>query len=155
VTVAELVVSRREARGWNQYELAKRAKLSPGHLWKIENGEFKLPRRPTRDKLGAVLGLREEDWFRAAGVIEDDPDEPAEVETLPMPRPMMVEDKVYDPARVIAFVRAHPDEDFQAQLDVEEQRRTPESFQWLIFRIFRAWTSNAQLAMELAKAAGE
>lgn len=70
--VGQMVIRRREELGLSQYELAKRSGVPQGHVSKIEGGEFTLPRRPTRDKIGGVLHLTEEDWFRAAGVLPVD-----------------------------------------------------------------------------------
>jgi hypothetical protein len=48
---------------------------------------------------------------------------------------------------VVAFVEAKPDELFQAQLARQKARRTPDSYARLCLRLYRAWTSNADLLM--------
>lgn len=92
--VGALVVQRREEMGLSQYELAKRAGLPQGHLSKIEGGEFALPRRPTRDKLGRVLKLSEGDFFRAAGVL------PAEDGGKPLGEPVTTNNPTSPPLSI-------------------------------------------------------
>jgi len=53
----------------------------------------------------------------------------------------------YDYREVRRFVESNPDPNFRARLARQEARRTPESYQRLIFRIFKAWLSNADLGL--------
>jgi transcriptional regulator with XRE-family HTH domain len=147
VTVADLVVRRREALGLNPHQLAKRAKMSPGHVWKIEHGEYKLPTKATRLKLGRVLGIRDEEFLRAAGMFEDTPDEPENADVLES-WVSGAPDPPFDPAVIVAYVEAKPDPKFQAQLARAKARRTPERYTRLCLRIYRAWSSNADLVMD-------
>jgi transcriptional regulator with XRE-family HTH domain len=134
---------RRQELGLNQTELGRRAGgLTQDYISKLENGVIDTPQRGTMDALATALQLPVSALYRAAGILEGVVNEPT-----PEPARVIVADKEYDPRQIVAFVRAHPDKDFQAQLDRQEQRRTPENFQWLCLRIFRAWTSNAELAM--------
>lgn len=99
-------------------------------------------RRPTvetLDRFSVVLGYPPNELRRWYGYLRDD----QAVE------PLVMQDKKYDPARVIAFVESHPDDQFCATLAREKARRTREGYEWLCFRIFRAWTSNAELAMDI------
>jgi len=143
--VADLIITRRERRGWNQYELAKRARITQGHLWKIENGEYKLPSRKTRDKLGPLLGLSEEDWFRAAGVLPGEPGETAE----PAPRQLSFDDpdEAFDPAAIVAYVESRPGIGFQQRLKAQRDRLSQPDYERFCIGLFRAWSSNSHLAL--------
>jgi hypothetical protein len=70
--------------------------------------------------------------------------------------PLQSIDRVFDPARIVAFVESKPDEAFQAQLAQEKERRKdkPGSYERLCLRINRAWTSNGDLIMEELAALG-
>jgi hypothetical protein len=64
------------------------------------------------------------------------------------PTPLPVEtDRPFSPTQIVAYVESKPDATFQAQLGREKSRRTPESYARLCLRIYRAWTSNADLVM--------
>lgn len=54
-TVGHRVARLRAARRWSQSELARHAKLSRTHLWKIESGELEHPRPATLTKLAVAL----------------------------------------------------------------------------------------------------
>jgi transcriptional regulator with XRE-family HTH domain len=55
----------REARGYTAQELAHRAGIGQGTVYRIENGHG-TARRSTRILLAAVLGMRVEDLFTSA-----------------------------------------------------------------------------------------
>lgn len=56
MTVAELIRTERERRGWSQDDLASAAHLAKATISRIEQGES-LPRGATRRKLATALGL--------------------------------------------------------------------------------------------------
>lgn len=120
------------------------AKLDPPMDPTQLSSGLKPQRRPepeTLDRFSVVLGWEPSRLRRWYGY-------EVNAEERPSP-PMTIEDKRYDPARVIAFVESHPDDAFCATLAREKARRTTEGYEWLCFRIFRAWTSNAELAMDI------
>jgi len=47
----------RDAKGWNQAELARRAKLSQPSLWALEKGETRMPKFETLDAIARALGV--------------------------------------------------------------------------------------------------
>lgn len=47
----------RESKGWNQAELARRAKLSQPSLWALEKGETRMPKFETLDAIARALGV--------------------------------------------------------------------------------------------------
>jgi len=47
----------REARGWTQAELAKRAKVTRPYITMLEQGARKTPSLPTLQRLARVLGV--------------------------------------------------------------------------------------------------
>lgn len=53
--VGRNVTRLREARGWSQAELARRAGMDPGHISRIEDGTFVSPRLPNLRKLAKAL----------------------------------------------------------------------------------------------------
>lgn len=141
--VAELVRSRREARGLTQTELADKAGLRQTYVSKLESGEIALPRDHNIEKLGRVLDLTRADFYRAAGVLEG-----IDVPLAPLPVATLEGDQPFDPQAIVRFVEAHPDEKFRAQLAHRKEIRTPQSYTKLCLRINRAWLSNASLVME-------
>src|SRR5437773_12171735 len=50
------LTAERQARGWNKTELARRARMQPGELSKIESGRMRPYPKQLR-KLGRALGL--------------------------------------------------------------------------------------------------
>lgn len=133
-------------------EFARRLGMDPTQL----TATLRPHRRPTvetLDRFSAVLGwspsvLRE--WYGYALAGDNGGGRGDTSRTLPSP-----EDRRFDPARVIAFVESHPDETFVSELLEEKARRSPAGYEWLCFRIFRAWTSNAHLAMDALRVGRE
>lgn len=103
-------------------------------------------RRPTvetLDRFSVALGwnpnvLRE--WYGYAL---------ADVGMAPVPVPPTEGDRPFDPTLIVRYVESKPDEEFQAGLAREKERRRgkPGSYERLCLRIYRAWTSNADLVM--------
>lgn len=68
-----MVKARRSALRLSQVALGKRTGLSQNYISKLERGEIELPQRGTLDALGRVLGISLSEFFRAAGIIEEEP----------------------------------------------------------------------------------
>ena len=54
------IVALREAKGWNQAELARRSGLSQPTVWSLEHGETGMPKFETLDKVARALGVPRE-----------------------------------------------------------------------------------------------
>lgn len=115
MAINDLIFARMEALRLTQYQLAKQSGVGQGHLSKILKGEFTLPTKPTRTKLGDVLGLTEEDWFRAADVLP--PVSVSERQSVPAVFDAAILDDTLPPDdEVIAAVEAIDDAQFQEQM---------------------------------------
>jgi transcriptional regulator with XRE-family HTH domain len=131
--VGEAIVRRREEMGLSQYELAKRAGVGQGHLSKIEAGEFRFPSPKTRQKVGAVLGWSEEDWFRAAGVL-----------------PNVAQNghaggfDAYE-GEFVGWLRSQPR--MRAELDEVRATRGEEVYRKYLAALWSAWESNFRATM--------
>lgn len=51
------IIALRNARGWNQSELARAAKLSSPTVWALEKGETKMPKYATLSAVAQALGV--------------------------------------------------------------------------------------------------
>lgn len=51
------IVALREGKGWNQAELARRAKLSQPSVWALERGETRMPKFETLAAIARALGV--------------------------------------------------------------------------------------------------
>jgi transcriptional regulator with XRE-family HTH domain len=138
--VGEMIKQRRLAKGLTQAQLAKLAGLRQTYISQVEAGEIHLPRDHNLDALGDVLGFSRPDFYRAAGVLEG-----IEVGLPPKPAPNALGD--YDYGEVRRYVEGNPDPNFRDRLARQGARRSPDSYRRLIFRIFRAWLSNADLGL--------
>lgn len=138
--IGDVVKGRRLARRLTQVKLGKLTGLTQDYISKLERGEIDLPQRGTLDALAGALDLDVAEFYRAAGILSG-------VEEVPPPRPApnALGDYNYDEVR--RYVEGNPDPNFRARLARQEARRTPESYRRLIFRIFRAWLSNADLGL--------
>jgi putative transcriptional regulator len=59
------IIVLREKKGWNQAELARRAKLSQPSVWALERGETKMPKFETLDAIARALGVPLKDILAA------------------------------------------------------------------------------------------
>jgi transcriptional regulator with XRE-family HTH domain len=147
--VGAAVRDRRRVLGISQTELGRRAGgLTQDYISKLENGIIETPQRGTMDALAGALAVPVAVLYRAAGILEG-------VDESPAPAPPPDNDHRFDPALVVAFVESKPDETFQAQLARQKARRTPESYTRLCLRLYRAWTSNADLLMGELETVGQ
>jgi transcriptional regulator with XRE-family HTH domain len=51
------IIALRRERGWNQSELARRARLSSPTVWALEKGETTMPKFETLRDIAAALGV--------------------------------------------------------------------------------------------------
>jgi hypothetical protein len=101
-----------------------------------------VPQRATLEKLGGLLGLSLEEFYRAAGMLDgieatNGGGEP--------PAPPAAGD--LDPDECIRFVLDYPDPSFVAQVEATRKRLPPAAFAEWAVSICRAWRSNGQLAL--------
>lgn len=132
--------------GLSQTELGRRAGgLSQDYISKLENGIIDTPQRGTMNALADALGVPVATLYRAAGMMEG-------VEDLPDPAPIQLHmddtDQVFDVGQIVAYVEARPGDEFKRRLARQKLRRTPEAYVRLCVRLFRAWSSNSDLAMD-------
>lgn len=130
----------RVRKGLNKSELSRLIGKSPAYvnLWESgTRGRDALPAADVLDRLAEELGVSE-DWLKGKVVTLLDDGEP-----VPVPNA----EGDYEYREVRRFVESNPDPNFRARLARQEARRTPESYQRLIFRIFKAWLSNADLGL--------
>jgi transcriptional regulator with XRE-family HTH domain len=144
--LGDFLKGRRKAARLSQTKLAQATGIPQTYISRIERGEVGLPHRATRDKFHAVLGTTEREWLDAAGEFGVD-ELPGEVTPPLLPLPIEG-DRQFDPAQLVAFVEAKPDPSFREKLARQKARRTPESYARLCLRIYRAWTSNADLVID-------
>lgn len=141
VTVGELIRSRRLAKGWTQTDLARETGLRQTYISQVEKGEIAMPRDHNLDTLGVALDLKRGDFYRAAGMIE---------EQVAAPRQVTYHtrhgDFTIDEDEAIAYVESKPDPIFQRQLDRWRQEKAPRAYRQFLLGIYLAWTSNADLA---------
>lgn len=140
MTIGELVKQRREALGLTQSELARRSGLRQNYISDVEKGNVAVPRDHNLDALGAVLGLSRGEFYRAAGMLQ------GLAEAAPPPPPP-AEDEPWDPAAVVAYVESKPGAKFRAQLAEERARLPYPEYVAFCEDIYRAWSSNANLAL--------
>lgn len=131
----------------SQPKLAEITGIPQTYISRIERGEVGLPQRATREKFHAALGTTEREWLDAAGTFDLDDDEAPVIGMAAVPVPPTDGDRPFDPAQIVRYVESKPDEEFQAGLARQKARRTVESYTRLCLRIYRAWTSNADLVM--------
>lgn len=142
--VGAFVRNRRKVLGLNQTEFGRRAGgLTQDYISKLESGIIETPQRGTMEALATALQVPLSSLYRAAGILEGVP----EVEPPAAPPPPIEGDGPFDAAQIVAYVESKPDESFQADMAREKARRSPESYTRLCMRIYRAWTSNAELVM--------
>lgn len=55
------IIALREAKGWNQAELARRSELSQPTVWSLEHGETKMVKFETLKAIAGALGVALED----------------------------------------------------------------------------------------------
>jgi len=146
--IGDLVRQRREAKGWTQTELALHTGLRQVYISQVENGDIKVPRDHNLDTLGQALGVTRAEFYRAAGMFNDLP-----ADAMPPPRLAApeVEDKAWDPAKLVAWVEAHPDEQFRRGLAEDAELMSPEEYEEYVLAIARAWLANGQLAQRIAR----
>lgn len=63
----------------------------------------------------------------------------------------MIGNKDYDPAMLVRFVTSHPDAAFRARLEALAERVTPEAFERICAKIYKAWGHNGDLALTVAE----
>jgi transcriptional regulator with XRE-family HTH domain len=59
------IVSLREGKGWNQAELARRAKLSQPSVWALEKGVTRMPKFETLHSIARALAVPIQDILAA------------------------------------------------------------------------------------------
>lgn len=71
------IVALRKAKGWNQAELARRARLSQPSVWALEKGETRMPKFETLESIARALAVPLKDILpvRPKGKRGDDWDE--------------------------------------------------------------------------------
>lgn len=146
IVVGELVKRRRTQRGLTQVELGRRTGLSQNYISKLEQGQVELPQRGTLDALGGALELPVEDFYRAAGVLDDlnrnDPP-PRQLALL-----SLTGEEEYDADALVAYVESRPGRIFQADLAEARRERTYDEYVEFCLSIFRAWESNSNLGIK-------
>jgi transcriptional regulator with XRE-family HTH domain len=136
----QMVYHRREnVLHWTQKELAKRVDLDQSTISSIERDQT-TPRSATITRLAMALGFDAAPWLVFFGHLPPS--------SAPPPPPPIEGDRPFDPAQIVAYVENKPDPRFQAQLARAKARRTPERYERLCLRIYRAWSSNADLVMD-------
>lgn len=142
MTVGELVRTRRIEKGWTQTELAQASGLRQTYISQVEKGEIAMPRDHNLDALGAALGLTKPDFYRAAGMVEE----------VAPPREVTIQTRygpiTFDRAAAIAYVENKPDQIFRDQLARAKQRRSKAAYERWLLKIYTAWSSNADLAVD-------
>lgn len=134
--VGGLIRQGRKARGMSQEVLAKVLGMKQTYLSRLERDEVGLPQRATLEKIGAALGIALPEFYRAAGVLEG-------VDIAPNPAPPPPElDRAFDPAQMVAWVEAHPGEEFQRRLAIQRAERSPADYEALCLVLSRMWLTS-------------
>lgn len=121
----------RKARGLALKEVGAAVGRSESWVSNLEKGKVAELKAPVATKMAALFAVDREQLEIGQG------------EPLPLPNA----EGDYEYREVRRFVESNPDPNFRARLARQEARRTPESYQRLIFRIFKAWLSNADLGL--------
>lgn len=113
--IGERLRKAREARGWSQSALARRAGLTPGHINQIESGHRANPNSETIEALVQALGVSA-DWLLGREEGEPSGTAPDDLRDLP---PDFVRDLVRLPPwmrdRVAGYIRALMEADEEAR----------------------------------------
>jgi transcriptional regulator with XRE-family HTH domain len=72
-TIGEVIKALREARGWNQTELAQRAGLPASHINQIERGKKKNPTQHTLEALAGAFDMSVAQFMASIGVSKEQP----------------------------------------------------------------------------------
>lgn len=144
-SVGEAIRERRLELGLSQKELGRRAGgLTQDYISKLETGIIDTPQRGTMDALAAALQVHVSALYRAAGILEG-------VENVPDPQRLQLvengEDAI-DAATIVAYIESRPGEHFRRQVRDVKARLTPEKYERWCVALFRAWASNARMAVE-------
>ena len=83
-TFVERMQRRREARGWDQKELASRAGIPYMTVYRLENGDHRTPRMDVAVKIARALGVSL-DWL--CGTFEEEKDSETEPTQLALVAP--------------------------------------------------------------------
>ena len=139
-TFGQMIRRLREARRWTQWDLAHRTGLDQSAISQVEMDKGKR-RASTVERLAEAFGVADtHDWLVLAGVVKarpaPTPDEAAEAN-----------DHAFDPEAIVAYVEAHPDERFHAELLEMRDELLREDYVGLCIDTYRAWTSNGHLGM--------
>lgn len=152
--VGELVKETRKAKRLTQVELAKRAGLSQNYISKLESGEIDLPQRGTLEALGEQLDLTVADFYRAAGVLDSDEETPP-AKPAPIQLPLSDPDESFDPDAIVAYVESRPGIHFQDRLRQQRERLSRADYVRFCVGLFRAWSSNSDLALTSVELSAE
>lgn len=141
-TFGQVVRRLRRGRGWSQEQLGVKAGLDQSTVSQVELDKGERTAETVK-RLASALGQPQAVFLRLAGIIDD----AVHLEMTAVPVPPTEGDRPFDPVQIVAFVESKPDELFQSDLARERLRRTVESYTRLCLRIYKAWTSNAELVM--------
>lgn len=136
--VGELIAQRRKLLGLSQTELGRRTGTSQRQVSRLENGEERtLPRRDTLDKFGTVLGIGLAEFYRAAGVLETEPEQAIDTPVSPDdPIAIMVERVRRNPAMMRDLRRA-------------QEINDPAKFELILEAIADAWLANLRMGLRV------
>lgn len=142
-TFGAMVRRRRKLRRWSQEMLGRQADgLDQATVSLVEHDKG----RPTLDTVGrlaSAFGEDPQEWFHLANLIPRPP-----AETAP------TGDGPFDPLKIVAFIESHPDPVFQKDLADLKRDYPGAAYERMCMSIYRAWTSNGFLALNVAKEVG-
>lgn len=129
----------RKRRRWTQEELAERADLDQSTISAIERD---IGQRTTRivARLAEAFGADAHEWAVLAGLLPPPKSPPPA--TTPEEN-----DRAFDPETIVAYVEAHPDPHFHAELLEMRDELLREDYVGLCIDTYRAWTSGGRLGM--------
>ena len=133
------------ARFPSQRKFAQQIDMDPTYLNRIIKGSVQRPDPETIAKMADALGYDSDELmvlagYPARGVPDSAP--------APMRLPMESGDEQFDVGQIVAYIEARPGDVFKRRLARQKLLRTPEAYVRLCVRLFRAWASNSDLAMD-------
>ncbi len=146
--IGELVKQRRQALRLTQVQLGERTGLTQDYISKLERGTIDMPQRGTLQVLGRTLDIPMADFFRAAGVMEGG-EEPQP--SPPMQLALGEANDAVDIDAVVAYVESRPGIHFQDRLAQQRKRLARPDYIRFCLGLFRAWSSNSDLALTTAE----
>ncbi len=133
----------RGSLGLTQDELAFRSGVPQATISTLESGRVSRTSHGNFVKLAGALGTTTRVLYEAAGLIEAE-----ELSTEEAEKEVLDGSEILDAQARIRYVEGRPGVAFQANLARLRRLLTQEDYDHLLLRIYAAWESNSELALD-------